>query len=300
MIELKCAICGSKEKTTLRYKETFEIKKITGLTFSARRTPDRQHFRIVECSRCGLVFSNPIFTPAKIHSWYEKSDFRYDKESLYLKKTYGFYLKKMLGNKNPEKLKLLEIGCGNGFFLEEALKVGFKNVYGVEPGKPSVKKARVDIKKNIKLDIFKPGLYKDNTFDIICCFHTLDHIIDIDSFLTTTKKILKKGGKVFFIVHNTDGLSVRIFGEKSPIFDIEHIYLFNPKTLLRLFMQYGFRKGKVFSIANTYPLDYWFRLFPLPNKIKVPFMKILSLSKLGNIPIKLNAGNIGIIATNDE
>ena len=40
----------------------------------------------------------------------------------------------------------MEIGCGNGFMLEEALRLGFKNAQGIEPSK-AIKFAREDIKK---------------------------------------------------------------------------------------------------------------------------------------------------------
>ena len=34
---------------------------------------------------------------------------------------------------NNSNAKLLDIGCGNGFFLEGLTKIGINNVYGVEP-----------------------------------------------------------------------------------------------------------------------------------------------------------------------
>ena len=54
-----------------------------------------------------------------------------------------------------EKNSLLEIGCGNGFFLREAKKFGFKYVCGVEPGKQAVEMAHPDIKKEMINDFFK-------------------------------------------------------------------------------------------------------------------------------------------------
>src|SRR5258708_1364252 len=105
-------------------------------------------------------------------------------------------------------------------------------------------------------------------FDIICCFHTLDHIVNPNLFLANTYVLLKKGGKIVFIVHDTDGLSVRLFGEKSPIFDIEHIYLFNKNSLGRLFKKNHFIVDEIFSVKNTYPLTYWLRMSPIPKLVK--------------------------------
>ncbi len=297
MTKIKCAICGNNKNTKVLYKSTFSKKKLNSKTFSARRTPDRLHYRLVKCSRCGLIFSNPILDLKKINSLYFKSDFNYDLESEYLKKTYFNYFKKYIQSKNIKKAKILEIGCGNGFFLQELKDNGIKDVYGIEPGAESVKKANAKIKNNIKVDILRKGLFAKESFDIIFCFHTLDHIPNPNKFLEIIHALLKKNGKVFFIVHNTSGLSVKLLKEKSPIFDIEHIYLFNNKNLKQIFENNKFINSSVFDIKNTYPLRYWLKLFPLNDFFKNKIIKLLELLGLDLIPIKLNAGNIGIIAS---
>jgi len=295
MMYLRCALCKNRENLKVLYKENFSTS-ITKKTYSARRIPDRAHFQFMRCVSCGFVFSNPIFDTEKIHELYKKSDFTYVCEAEYLKKTYGRYLQKIIKGKNVRKLNLLDIGCGNGFFLEEARRFGIRNVYGLEPGKLSIDKADPAIKKNIIVDILKPGLFKKETFDIICCFHTLDHVVDPNEFLRITYDLLKKGGSVFFIVHNTDSFSAKLLGEKSPIFDIEHIYLFNKKNLSKIFAKNHFFNIKVFNIVNTYPLSYWVRLFPFPKIIKTPLLNLLAFVKINSFPITLRAGNIAIIA----
>lgn len=297
MIPLKCAICQNKEKLSIMYKENFDAEKISADIFSARRTPDRVHYRFVKCKNCGLIFSNPIFKEDKISSLYVNSSFDYTLEISCLKETYGNYLKKIISEKKDiSKMRILDIGCGNGFFLEEAKKLGFGEVYGVEPSKKAVEKAPKWLKSRIKVDILKPGLFKANYFDVICCFHTLDHVIDPNKFLQVVRSLLKKKGVVFFVVHNTDGLSVQLFGEKSPIFDIEHIYLFNPETLTKIFIKNNFKVKKLYNLKNTYPLTYWCRMVPMPQFIKLPLLNVLKLTSLGLIPLSINAGNIGIVA----
>ncbi len=296
MVTLQCALCGKKQKIKELYKESLHLQKINSGTFSARRTPDRMHHRFVKCYRCGLIFSSPILPEEKIINLYKKSTFDYGHESAYLKKTYGYYLKQLLGDRVRRGLRLLDIGCGNGFFLEEAKDMGIEKVFGVEPGKASVKKAPQWLQKNIKIGLFEKKIYKNNTFDIISCFHTLDHIIEPDVFVEEVYAALKKGGKALFIVHDTDGLSVKLFGERSPIFDVEHMHLFNRKTLAKLFAKNKFRKIQTFNVKNTYPLIYWFRMVPLPKKIKEVFLSVLIKTNLGKLSLSLSAGNIGIIA----
>lgn len=291
---IECAICGNSQNLQVLYKENLNYKKINKKTFSARRLPDRIHYEIAKCNKCGLVFSRRIFSDKKIVALYKGSDMYYSRESEYLGKTYFNYLATKVGN--SKKLKVLDIGAGNGFFLERLVEEGISDVWGVEPGKPMIKKAKPYLKGRIIPDILKPGIFPKNSFDIICCFHTLDHIVDPNAFLKTVYQILKPGGKIFFVVHNAQGLSVKFFGERSPIFDVEHIYLFSPRTLKKIFTQNGFKRANVFSHYNTYPLSYWMHLVPLGKNQKKLLVSFLKKTKLGNLPIKINPGNIGIVA----
>lgn len=296
MITTMCAICEKKQKLVEVYPETIKFKEVDEKTFSARRTPDRMHYCLVKCTRCGLIFSNPILERNKIDKLYRKSLFFYGDESEYLKKTYKYYLERALKGRNKNKLKLLDIGCGNGFFLEEMKNSGIESVFGIEPSQSAVNKSPKSIRKNIKVSILKPNLFKDNFFDIICCFHTLDHITDPNTFLKICLQLLKKGGAILFIVHDTDGLSVKLFGEKSAIFDIEHIYLFNPKTLKAIFSKNSFTKLNTFNITNQYPINYWFRMVPMPKIIKNLLLSFLKTTGIGKIALKVAPGNIGITA----
>ncbi|HVZ66825.1 MAG TPA: class I SAM-dependent methyltransferase [Patescibacteria group bacterium] len=294
MKTVRCAICQESEKIELLYPENLNIKNIDKKIFSARRIPDKIHYKIVKCKKCGLIFSREIFPLNKIISLYKKSDIYYKKESEYLAKTYYNYFKKHI---NPKvNIRVLDVGAGDGFFLNELFKNGITDVWGVEPGSPMVKKSSKNLKGRIKADILKPGLFKKSYFDVIVCFHTLDHIVDPNQFIKIVYSLLKPGGKIFFVVHNTDGLSVKLFGEKSPIFDVEHIYLFNPKTLSKIFKKNGFKKTNVFSHYNTYPISYWLQLVPIQKKTKLSLMGFLKKNKIFDLPLRINPGNIGIVA----
>ena len=336
MINQICAICGKNNYKVL-YKENFDIRKINSRIFSARRLPDRIHYRMVRCKNCNLVYSTPILEYDKIEKLYKKSFTSYNEHLENLKETYGYYLRELdkfrkskletlnskqyqntkdrkskhfgnlkLKNSNlfrtsdlefriSQQRKLLEIGCGNGFFLEEAARQGYE-IYGVEPGKASVAKAKLGIKKNIINDIFKSGQFKKNFFDVICCFQTFDHIPNPNEILVECYKILKKGGLMLFLNHDVGALTNRLMGEKSPIIDIEHTYLFDKKTMRKIFEKHKFKVLEVKSSFNIHHLSYWLQLFPLPNFLKLPFIKFLNLTGLGKIKIKMYPGNLVIYA----
>lgn len=292
---IQCAICKTNKSTKVLFPESVDFSTIDKDIFSARRIPDRVHYRLLRCSKCGLIFSSPILSEKTIRKLYRASKLTYEQEIGSLQETYGYYLQSALKYtvKNP---RLLEVGGGNGFFLEKAKDMGLTKVYGVEPSQDAVNQARSDIKKNMIVDFFPSKKIKKSGMDIICIFQTLDHIIDPNSFLQECRKALRKNGLVLCIHHNTDGLSVKLLKEKSPIFDIEHIFLFNKDNLKKIFTKNGFKTIKVFDVKNTFPLRYWIRMFPLPLNIKLKLIEFLKLIRFDNFPITLSAGNIGIIA----
>lgn len=214
----------------------------------------------------------------------------------YLVKTYFKIIKQIKKNlsNNP---KVLEVGCGDGFFLKALVDLGFtKNVFGVEPSSKIVLEANSFIKSKIKVDVFRSSLFPKNNFDLILCFHTLDHMFDPREFVESAYSMLKKNGYVIVVVHDTDGLSVKLFGERSAIFDIEHIYLFNKKTLNLLFSRNKFKIVETFNLINNFPLNYWIEMSGFPFIIRKTANYIFKTIGLNKMAISIPAGNIAIIA----
>ena len=85
-------------------------------------------------------------------------------------------------------------------------------------------------------------------------------------------------------------------GEKTPIFDIEHTYLYDKSTLRKIFEKNNFEVIKVINTANEYSLRYWFSLLPLGIAFKKGVEKVISLFSLEKISLRIKAGNIGIVA----
>ena len=281
------------------YPPTFDRKNVSKNTYSARRLPDKVHYRIVKCLRCSLIFSSPIISLKEISKFYKDSLCNYEDQIPYLIKTYLNIIKN-IWNKVPKNPKVLEVGCGNGFFLKALKELKFtKNVFGVEPSSKMVLQADPILRNKIKINIFKRNLFPKNSFDLVLCFHTLDHMINPNEFIRGAQFLLKKNGYVVVVVHDTDGLSVKLFGEDSAIFDIEHIYLFNKKTLSEIFLKNKFKVIKVSNLVNTYPVSYWIKMSGLPSVIKRSANFSANLLGIGKKDFSISAGNIVIIAKKD-
>jgi len=295
LVSTRCAICQTLGNTSELYPANFDIHSINPEIFSARRLPDRLHYRLVRCNQCGLVRSDPVAPPHVLAGLYKQSAFTYTREVENIKQTYGRYLTR-LTKYGVQKNELLEIGCGNGFFLEEALAQGYLNVRGIEPSERSVLEARSDVRQNIVCDVMHPGIFKSEQFDVICLFQVLDHLFDPGSLLDECFNILKPGGLILCLNHNIESWSAKLLKELSPIIDIEHTFLYSPATLSRLFQNHGSISRQVAPVYNIYAASYLAHLLPLPTSIKTPILNFLNKSFFGKITLSVPLGNIYIVA----
>jgi SAM-dependent methyltransferase len=299
MFTLPCALCNSSEDYTVLYKANFKDADINIDTFSARRLPDRVHYRIVRCKNDGLVRSNPVLDDSALLALYHKSKFTYEEEIVNLTSTYLDVLSNVLPSFSKNS-KILEVGCGNGFILEGLYNLGYKNVFGVEPSGEAVEKADKKVKNNIRLDRLRPGMFEDGYFDLVFFFQTFDHVKDPNVFLKICNNLLSPGGYIVSLNHDIESLFVKILKHRSPVIDIEHTFFYSQETIKRLFEKNGFKPLKVYSPANVISLKHILWLFPLPMFIKIPLMNSILLKPFFKKSLKLRIGNLCIIAKKME
>ena len=167
----------------------------------------------------------------------------------------------------------------------------------MEPSPAAIATAADNIKPLIRQGIFEPGLYAPNSYSLISCFQTLEHVEGPLAISKSVYELLHKGGVYFTISHNRRGMINRLLGKRSPIFDIEHLQLLSPQSVKALMQQAGFTKVQLFRVWNKYPLHYLVKLFPLPKAIKNHVLNLLKATKIGYLPVTLPLGNMAVIAT---
>ena len=295
MAASRCAICGSTGNSTELYPPTFDPDAFTPAVFSARRMPDRVHYRMVRCNACGLVRSDPVAAPGFSAQLYRESGFTYGEETENLARTYGRYLA-TLADYGVTKGSLLEIGCGSGFFLEQAAAQGYADARGIEPSRAAVAAAEHHLRARIVCDVMREGIFPAEEFDAICMFQVLDHMSDPAALLEECRRILNPAGLFLCLNHNASAWSARLLKSRSPIVDIEHTYLFSPATERRLFTQHGFSVLRTGSVRNTYTLEYLTRLLPLPGAMKPWALRILRAVGAGRLRLSLPLGNFYLVA----
>ena len=108
-------------------------------------------------------------------------------------------------NKPLERIKILDIGCGGGLLSEPMKRLG-ADVVGIDASNKNIQVAKIHAKKN-KLDIkyicTSPENFETkNKFDVILNMEIIEHVEDVDFFLKSCSKLLKKNGIMFVATLN--------------------------------------------------------------------------------------------------
>lgn len=285
-----CAICGTLDNADELYRATYDDASFNETVFSARRIPDTIHYRIVRCRSCGLIRSDPAAGQASLAQLYERSSFDYAAEVPNLRRTYGRYLAKAKSHCRGQSF--MEIGCGSGFMLEEALAQGYMEVRGVEPSRKAIAAAAPAVRDRIVPGIMEAGRFTPGQFDTVCMFQVFDHLPEPGDILDQVRILLSAGGVLLCFNHNAESLSARLLGERSPIVDIEHCYLYSPRTMKLLLEKHGFETIDVGSAINILSIRHVAHLLPTPDGLKRGMMTAVDRSRVGRLKVRLPLGNL--------
>ena len=123
----------------------------------------------------------------------------------YIKKSVIKNFKLKIKNKPLENIKILDIGCGGGLLSEPMSKLG-ADVVGIDASKNNIKIAELHAKKsNLKIRYYctSPEKFKTETkFDVILNMEIVEHVNDVDFYLKSCSRLLKKNGIMFVATLN--------------------------------------------------------------------------------------------------
>ena len=113
---------------------------------------------------------------------------------------------KLKAKKKPlDKINILDIGCGGGLLSEPMTRLG-ASVTGIDASNKNIKIARLHAKKNklkIRYLCTSPEKLKiKKKFDVILNMEIIEHVEDINFFINSCSKLLKKNGLMFIATLN--------------------------------------------------------------------------------------------------
>lgn len=291
-----CPICGTKLRSTLFAEANVRPEELDNFAFASRKLPEYMHGRLLECGNCDLLYSSPALDPAVLADCYRDAAFDSGLESEFAARTYARLLLP-LAPSLPKPLSVLDIGCGDGTFLNQLRLEGFDELAGIEPSIIPIQAAKAEIRDTIRLGLFQASDYAPASFSVVTCFQVMEHVPAPLELTKGVFNLLKPGGAFAIIVHNRRAVSTKLLGRKSPIFDIEHLQLFSEQSGKCLLETAGFVNVQASSIWNRYPLHYWIKLFPLPRHMKVRLIELSRALAFGHLPISIPPGNLLITGT---
>lgn len=289
--ERGCPTCGSTDDSTIFAEQRLDFAALDENAFASRKRPEHMRLRLVNCPNCDLAYANPVPSPEALAQAYDDAAFDTAEEARYAAASYADALKGLIATL-PDRSGALDIGTGEGAFLAELLKLGFTEVGGVEPSRAPIDQADPAVAGLIEHDIFRPGIRPPGSLSLITCFQTIEHVPDPAALVRDAAALLKPGGIFVLVCHNRRAPLNRLLSMRSPIIDIEHMQLFSPRSVDELLRRGGLRDAGHRTIRNRYPLRYWARLLPLPEKPHALVSKGLERSGLGSRPLAVSVGNM--------
>lgn len=152
--------------------------------------------------------------------------------------------------------KVLDAGCGVGFFTHAIQKAGYEAV-GMDISHNAIAQARriykdIDFVCN-RLDA--PWPFDDGSFDVVFSTEVIEHILGFHEMLSEMNRVLKAGGWIILTTpyHGLiKNLLIVLFGFDRHFCNIEggHIRFFTNKLLKRLLTKHGFETLKVSYIGR--------------------------------------------------
>ncbi len=197
-----------------------------------------ENYNILYCPECSVTFSNPM--RAADRKWYESTyNERELQPSLYSDRQTTWEHEEFINNCPLKSGKLMEIGCGEGYFLDMAQSRGYA-IVGIDINKQAIHRAA-----NRGFDVYAMTIddysrqYNHIVYDMVCFFHVLEHVDKPRRFMCKVNFLLRKNGYIFFSVPNQNRIG-RIFKKESWDYPPHHLTSWTKNSLKTLLESSGF------------------------------------------------------------
>ena len=166
----------------------------------------------------------------------------------------------------PER-NILDVGAGTGDFLKFC-KVNSWNVFGTEPDTGA---RSIAAKKGVLLhkDLSQ---FTNQKFEIITLWHVLEHVENLEEYISILEKLLAKKGKLIIAVPNYKSYDAKYYNKFWAAFDVpRHLWHFSETSISKLFALVNLK------VEKTLPMKFdAYYVSLLSEKYKYGRMKPIS------------------------
>ena len=197
----------------------------------------RNKLPLLECSECHLVWRQEFNVDM---SHYEDKEIELGEKKLTARiRNVNDRIKFI--KKYIEPNNLCDIGAGEGTFLLELKKKGYKNIVGIEPSKEAISFAKshdIDVVEGTLSDA--PVIIKERKICVVTLFHVIEHLKKPRDVIRLIYDNLPRGGFLVIETPNSQAYSFHKTGFQHPLIYPEHFFYFDSKNLIQLIESVGF------------------------------------------------------------
>ncbi len=210
---------------------------------------DKEGFSVVACRTCCVRYVNPRPTARCLNEWYRRTYFCEGPNGTsgvqhlahQEMKLATARLRLSLLDRFHAKGRLVDLGCGGGFFVQAASACGWQAL-GLEPSETAARDARRNRQVRVIAGQLEHAPLAAGQFEVATMFDVLEHVESPRFCLGEVKKLLRPSGMVVVETPNMAGWVPRAMGASHPwVRPPEHLTYFTPTTLRRLLESTGFR-----------------------------------------------------------
>lgn len=200
---------------------------------------------LVKCESCKLVFAHKVPSLEELNEHYKF--YSYAGEAQLSEMTKAAYSKLLDEFEKFRKTnRILDTGCGRGWFLEEAKKRGWE-VYGTEFSEAAIE---VCTKKGIQMKrgALSHDQFESNYFDVVTSIEVIEHINNPLTDLEVIHSFLRSGGLFYCTTPNFNSVMRYYLKEKYNVIEYpEHLTYYTKKTLTYTIEKFPFKRYKFLS-----------------------------------------------------
>jgi 2-polyprenyl-3-methyl-5-hydroxy-6-metoxy-1,4-benzoquinol methylase len=201
-----------------------------------RKLKKYEKYFLVKCNTCSFIYSYKIPENKELDIHYMHYG-HYSYISPITLKRYDELL--LTFEKYKKTNKILDFGCGSGYFLERAKIYGW-DVYGIESGTDAIATC---LKKGINMlntdEINNQDLIK---FDIIFSSEVIEHLSFPVSYLKMLSELIRHGGLLYITTPNFKCISRIFMKSKWTVLGYpEHLSYFTSRTLKKALRNNNFK-----------------------------------------------------------
>jgi len=148
---------------------------------------------------------------------------------------------KLINSFNTKSKKVLDVGAGTGDFLK-VCKMNSWEIFGSEPDSGA---RNIAAKKGVNLekDLSK---FQNQQFDVITLWHVLEHVENLQEYITTLKSLLTENGRLIIAVPNFKSYDAIKYKEFWAAFDVpRHLWHFSKTSISKLFSYENMKVEKI-------------------------------------------------------